>query len=158
MRPARIVRILAAASLVATAACASHEKPSANAVEIKAASQSTIAETLRVNPASANDGGRIYVKNCSSCHQTDGRGVSGAFPPLDENALVTGDPAQVIGIVKFGMRGKTNVSGASYDGTMPAWGQLISDDDIAAVVSYIRTAWHNTSKPVTLAAVQSVKE
>ena len=108
------------------------------------------AAVLKLNPASANDGGRIYIKNCSSCHQADGRGVAGAFPPLAGNPLVTGNPLRTIAIVKFGVSGKTTVEGGDYNGTMPAWGQLISDEDIASVVSYIRASWHNDAKPVTL--------
>jgi mono/diheme cytochrome c family protein len=116
------------------------------------------AAVLRVNPASANDGGRIYLKNCSSCHQADGQGVVGAFPPLAGNPEVTGNPLRTIAVVKFGFSGKTRVEGREYNGTMPAWGQLISDDDIAAVVSYIRAAWHNDAKPVSLADVQTASK
>ena len=115
------------------------------------------ASVLRVNPASANDGARVYVKNCSSCHQTDGAGVPGAFPPLADNPIVTGSPSAVITIVKLGTRGKLRVAGIDYNGTMPAWGQLISDEEIASVVSYIRTAWRNRGTPVNLADVQAIQ-
>ncbi|HEY1978140.1 MAG TPA: cytochrome c [Candidatus Baltobacteraceae bacterium] len=112
----------------------------------------------KINPASANDGGRVYIKNCSSCHQVDGRGVPGAFPPLAANPLVTGNPLRTIAIVKFGVSGKTMVEGGGYNGTMPAWGQLISDEDIASVVSYIRASWHNDAKPVTLGDVATASK
>ncbi len=123
----------------------------------EAASQgpSAQASILRANPASANDGGRVYVTNCSSCHQVDGQGIESEFPPLDRNPVVNGDASTVIEIVKLGMSGKLIVDGIGYDGTMPAWGQLLSDQQIAAVVSYIRTAWHNTAGPVSLGDVQT---
>lgn len=107
------------------------------------------------NPASANDGARVYITNCSSCHQIDGRGVSGAFPPLAGNRVVTGDPRRVIAIVKFGISGKIG-NGQAYAGPMPPWGGLISDGDIAAVVTYIRTAWNNGGSAVSPAGVARV--
>jgi mono/diheme cytochrome c family protein len=137
-----------AALLVLLPACSGKApKPEASA---QVAERAAI---VQINPASANDGGRIYIKNCSSCHQADGRGVPGAFPPLAGNPLVTGNPLRTITIVKFGVSGKTRVEGGDYNGTMPAWGQLITDDDIASVVSYIRAAWNNDAKPVTLGDV-----
>ncbi|HZY99385.1 MAG TPA: cytochrome c [Candidatus Baltobacteraceae bacterium] len=139
-----------AALLVLLPACTARTpKPAASAQAVERA------EIVQINPASANDGGRVYIKNCSSCHQADGRGVPGAFPPLAGNELVTGNPLRTITIVKFGFSGKTRVMGADYNGTMPAWGQLISDDEIASVVSYIRGAWHNDAKPVTLGDVST---
>jgi mono/diheme cytochrome c family protein len=142
----------AAALAVLVSACGSQaSKPTGPAAVVRAA-------IARINPASANDGGHIYVKNCSSCHQTDGRGVPGAFPPLAGNPIVTGNPLRTITIVKFGVSGKTRVEGGDYDGTMPAWGQLISDDDIASVVSYIRAAWHNDAKAVTLGDVAAASK
>jgi mono/diheme cytochrome c family protein len=142
-----------AALLVLLPACSSQTpKPAASAQAMQRAA------IVRINPASANDGGRIYIKNCSSCHQADGRGVPGAFPPLAGNPVVTGNPLRTIAIVKFGFSGKTLVEGGAYNGTMPAWGQLISDDDIASVVSYIRAAWHNDSKPVTLGDVAAASK
>jgi mono/diheme cytochrome c family protein len=108
------------------------------------------------NPASSSDGGRIYITNCSSCHQLDGRGLPGAFPALAGNAIVTGDPRTVISIVKFGLRGKILGRGEGFGGVMPPWQGLLSDDDLAAVVTYIRFAWHNRAGPVSAAQVQTV--
>ena len=94
--------------------------------------------------------------NCSSCHQTDGTGVPGAFPPLDANPDVTGDPRVVIARVKLGTSGTLLVAGERYHGTMPSWNGVISDDDIAAVVTFVRSAWHNHSGPVSVADVRAV--
>lgn len=137
------------ALLVLLPACASRS------TKVAASQAPERAAIARINPASANDGGRIYIKNCSSCHQADGRGVPGAFPPLAGNPIVVGNPLHTIAIVKFGVSGKTRVEGTYYNGTMPAWGQLISDDEIASVVSYIRAAWNNDAKPVTLGDVST---
>lgn len=106
------------------------------------------------NPGSSSDGGRIYVTNCSSCHQPDGRGVPGAFPALAGNPRVIGDARRVISAVKFGTRGRS--ASVVVGGVMPGWHGLLSDGDIADVVTYIRFAWHNDAAPVSVAQVRAV--
>lgn len=101
------------------------------------------------NPASASDGAVVFVTNCASCHQSNGQGVPGAFPPLAGNPVVTGDPSAVIRIVNNGLQGKIVVNGTAYNGMMPSWRGQISDDKIAAVVTYIRSAWGNRAGGVT---------
>lgn len=105
------------------------------------------------SPASANDGARVYFTNCSDCHQADGRGLAGAFPPLAGNPVVTGDPGRLVRIVKDGLRGPIRVKGRSYGGEMPAWKGLLSPGEIAAVVTYIRAAWNNDAGPISEADV-----
>ncbi len=107
------------------------------------------------DPASSSDGARIYITNCSSCHQLDGRGVAGAFPALAGNPAVTGDPRAVVADVKFGLRARSRANREGF-AVMPAWQGLLSDEDIAAVVTYVRFAWHNHASAVTPAEVTSV--
>ena len=148
-------RIGAAGIVVTLAVVAPGCSRSARTVSTGGTSTVASAPALRENPASASDGASIYVTNCSSCHQADGKGIPGAFPPLAHNPVVTGDPLRVIAIVKYGMSGKIVVACQHYDGTMPAWGQLVSDGDVAAVVSYIRAAWHNDTAAVSPAQVHA---
>ena len=105
------------------------------------------------NPGSSSDGGRIYVTNCSSCHQPDGKGVAGVFPALAGSPAVTGDPRRTIAIVKFGLRSPTT---EPVGGAMPAWNGLLSDQSIADVVTYIRFAWHNAASPVSAGQVRAM--
>lgn len=105
-----------------------------------------------------NVGGKVYQTNCSSCHQTNGQGVPGTFPPLAGNAVVVGDPAKVIHIVKYGLTGSITVGGKSYGGVMPAWGPTLSNDDIAQAVTYIRSSWGNKASAVTEADVAGAKQ
>ena len=111
----------------------------------------------RGNPASASDGATVYLTNCSSCHQSDGNGVAGAFPPLAGNPTVTGNPVAVIAIVKNGLEGRLVVHGAAYSGIMPSWKKQLSDDQIASVITYIRSAWHNNASGVSVDEVQAIK-
>ena len=146
------MRFFVAVALVLTlAACAKGSKAASTQA---AASASAAAEAE--NPASASDGATVYLENCSSCHQTDGEGVSGAFPPLAGNPVVTGTPVTAIAIVKNGLEGKIVVHGNAYSGIMPAWKKQISDQQIAEVISYIRSAWNNNSGGVSLSQVQAV--
>jgi mono/diheme cytochrome c family protein len=109
------------------------------------------------SPAAGN-GATIFATNCSSCHQADGKGVAGAFPPLVGNPTVNGDPKTVIHIVKYGLTGKISVGGHDYNGIMPPWGTHLSNADIADVITYVRGSWGNTGSPVTEADVAGVQK
>ncbi|HEY2475261.1 MAG TPA: cytochrome c [Candidatus Cybelea sp.] len=119
-------------------------------------STSASASAAANNPASASDGATVYLTNCASCHQTNGQGVAGAFPPLAGNPVVTGNPVAVIAIVKNGLSGRVAVHGQAYSGIMPAWKGQISDEQIASVISYIRSAWNNNASGVSVSQVQAL--
>lgn len=121
------------------------------------AAASASAAAAANNPASASDGATVYVADCSSCHQANGQGVSGAFPPLAGNPVVTGNPLAVVAIVKNGLSGRVEVNGAAYSGIMPAWKGQIPDDRLAAVITYIRSSWGNHAPGVSLTQVQSIR-
>lgn len=101
----------------------------------------------------SSNGLSVYTTNCSTCHQSDGKGAIG--PPLAGNPVVTGDARKVIHIVNGGLTGAISVNGKSFNGNMPAWKGVISNSDIAAVITYIRSAWGNKAGPVTAAQVAS---
>jgi len=104
------------------------------------------------------DGARVYETQCASCHQPDGSGVEGAYPPLAGDPVVTdGDPRRHIQIVLFGLEGKS-IEGTSYPAVMPAWGDRLSDEEVAAVVNHERTAWGNDAPTVTAEEVAAVRE
>lgn len=87
--------------------------------------------------AQAEDQGQaVYTANCSSCHQSDGLGIPGSFPPLSGNPNVQ-DAAYVKTVVTGGLSGPIEVLGATYDGVMPPFASL-SDAEIDAVTAYIQ--------------------
>lgn len=122
-----------------------------------ATAQASAAAVAALNPGSSSDGAAVYLTNCSSCHGVDGRGLPGMFPPLAHAAIVTGDPRRPIAIVANGLRQRIVVNGATYDGDMPAWRGEISDEQIAAVVTYIRSAWGNRASGITLGQVAALR-
>lgn len=103
-------------------------------------------------------GATIYNGKCSSCHQADGKGVPGAFPPLAGSPYVTGDAAVTARILLHGMQGPLEIAGQNYNGIMPAWKALLSDDEIAAVISHIRGNLGNKAPAVDAEFVAKVRQ
>ena len=107
--------------------------------------------------APAADGKKVYSSTCAACHQPTGQGASGTYPPLAGSEIVTGDEAKLIRVVLHGLTGEIEVQGETFNGAMPAWGPTLKDDDIAAVLTYVRSAWGNKAAPVTPATVAQIR-
>ncbi len=92
----------------------------------------------------AADGAAVYER-CSGCHKATGMGVPGIFPPLAGHAakLEAASRDYPIDVVLFGVTGEIRVEGKSYNGRMPAYGGLLSDGEIAAVLDYVLSSWGN---------------
>jgi len=100
----------------------------------------------------AADGKALYAANCVACHQTTGGGLPGVFPPLAGSEWVIGDARTLVHILVFGVNGEMQVKGHVYNGSMPAFAHL-SDADLAALASHIRSNWSNQAPPVTAEAI-----
>jgi mono/diheme cytochrome c family protein len=98
-------------------------------------------------------GATLYSDNCSSCHQSLGRGIRGVFPPLAGNGtVVASDPADIFNVVLSGLPAQ-----GKYMPMPPFAGQL-TDQDIADITNYIRTSWGNAAQPnATAAAVAKLR-
>lgn len=104
--------------------------------------------------------GRQVYNNCSQCHQENGAGIAGVYPPLANSEWVTGRPEVLIRILLHGLNGDVIVRGATYNGNMPAWGHL-KDDFIAGVLTHIRSSFGNQAgviEPQQVAAVRKETE
>lgn len=103
----------------------------------------------RVMGAAAQDGGEVFLVNCAACHQASGHG-GGPYPPLAGNPDVNrADSAGLIQTVLNGRTGPITVNGTQYGGNMPSWRGQLSDAQIAAVLTYVRTAWNNSAPAVS---------
>lgn len=95
---------------------------------------------------SANDvrrGQALYSTYCGACHQANGEGLAGIFPPLKGSAVVNrADATKHIDIVLGGLQG-ARAGGFTYTNPMPAFAATLSDGDIAAIIDYERGAWGN---------------
>jgi len=103
-----------------------------------------IASALWTGSANAS-GADLFVAHCSVCHQPDGQGIPGMYPPLANSA---GDfihsrdgRAYLVHVLSFGLNGPITVHGASYNGYMQSWVQL-SDDDIAQVLNHVLSSFN----------------
>ena len=100
-------------------------------------------------------GAVVYSTHCAACHQRDGRGASSAYPPLASSTTVNGDPDTLVAWLLFGKR-PTTLPPRKGLAVMPqlAW---LSDDDVAAVLTHVRTRFGNGSSPVSPAQVAAVR-
>ncbi len=107
-----------------------------------------LAGVLLAGPAEAADpaaGEGLFVANCSACHQRNGQGIPQAFPALAGDALVQDDPKRIVAVLLKGRGG------------MPAFKAQLTDEQIAAVASYVRGAWGNHADPVPAGLVAAAR-
>lgn len=102
-----------------------------------------------IDPSAKVDGAATYSGNCAACHQATGMGLPGVFPPLaGAEWVTTADKSIPVQILLHGLEGVVTVKGVSYSGAMPSFKQL-SDAEIAAVLSHVRSAWGNNASVIT---------
>jgi mono/diheme cytochrome c family protein len=108
-------------------------------------------------------GQEIYERDgyCGTCHQPDGKGLPGSgFPPLAGTSWVLGDEELIIKIVLKGLMGPIEVLGTSYPGQVPMtpYENMLSDEEIAAVVTYVRSSFGNNASAVDAETVARVRK
>lgn len=106
-------------------------------------------------------GARVF-NNCAGCHQQNGEGVPGQYPPLNKSEWVAGDqasPARLARILLHGLNGNITVQGKSFNGNMPTWASQLKDHEIASVLTFIRNNWDNKTgdviRPSQIAAARA---
>ena len=120
----------------------------------------TAVHDAEVASASVGDlmarGEAVYLANCAACHQPDGSGLTGAFPPLAGSDYLTGDRKKVLSAAMFGLSGPITVNGVDYNGVMPSLGHL-PDADLAAALTYVLGSWGNTGAAVSVEEVAALR-
>ena len=102
------------------------------------------------------DGKVIYAKTCVACHQAQGQGMEGAFPPLAKSDFLNADVDRAIDIVLHGKQGEVTVNGKKYNSVMTP--QPLSVQEVADVLTYVYNTWDNSKKVVTPEMVQKIKK
>lgn len=97
----------------------------------------------------------IYTKTCFACHQANGEGIAGAFPPLAKSDYLNADVKRSIGIVLNGKTGEITVNGKKYNSVMTK--QTLSSDEIADVMTYVYNSWGNNKTNVSVSDVDAVR-
>jgi mono/diheme cytochrome c family protein/glucose/arabinose dehydrogenase len=106
-------------------------------------------------------GQKIYFRDglCATCHQPNGAGLDPAFPTLQKTPWVNGDPDRLIKLVLHGLTGPLEVGGKKYDGQVPMtpFGGMLQDEEIAAVLTFVRNHFGNQAEPITTEQVKAVR-
>ena len=107
---------------------------------------------------SAQDGGQLFTLYCSACHGADGNGATGgAFPPLAGSPWLKGDGDRATKIVLRGLEGPIQVLGNRYNLAMPPQSAVLADDQIAAILTHVRSSWGHAESPVTADQVTKIR-
>ena len=102
-------------------------------------------------------GKKIYENTCLACHQVNGGGVPGMNPPLKKTKWVLGDKKTLVGIVLNGLDKEIEVNDETYSNTMPSFAML-SDKEIADVLTFVRNSFGNKASQVTEADVKKLRD
>jgi mono/diheme cytochrome c family protein/glucose/arabinose dehydrogenase len=106
-------------------------------------------------------GQQIFLREgyCVTCHQANGKGLDPAFPSLAGSPWVTEDSERLIKLTLYGLTGPLEVNGKKYDGQVPMtpFGGMLNDNDVAAVLTFVRNSFGNNATPIQAADVQKVR-
>ncbi|CAI86552.1 MULTISPECIES: copper-containing nitrite reductase [Pseudoalteromonas] len=92
-------------------------------------------------------GQRVYEANCMACHQANGEGIPGAFPPLAKSDYLNNNPLLGVNAIIKGLSGPIKVNNVNYNGVMPAMN--LNDEDIANVITFVLNNWDNAGGKVS---------
>lgn len=109
-----------------------------------------------VDSAALALGADLYSQ-CAVCHESDGTGLAGVYPPLAGSEVVNGPPGVLIKIVLGGLEGPITVKGETFDGVMPPFGggPALTDAETAALLTYVRASFGNRGGAVRAEDVAS---
>jgi mono/diheme cytochrome c family protein len=115
------------------------------AMVVVAAFAAAVSSPSRAQEAAVADGKALFMTNCAACHQPTGKGIPGAFPALASSKFVQGQGSEVATVLLKGRGG------------MPDFSESLSDRDIAAVLSFVRSNWGNKAGSLTEAEVTALR-
>lgn len=93
------------------------------------------------------DGKNVFTRTCFACHQSEGQGIDGIFPPLAKSDYLNADVNRAIKTVINGLQGEITVNNVKYNSIMTS--QNLSDQEISDVLTYVYNSWGNNKKVVT---------
>ncbi|MFK7816848.1 MAG: cytochrome-c oxidase, cbb3-type subunit III [Gammaproteobacteria bacterium] len=133
-----------------------HKESDITAAEIKIPKEASVKDSNE-QATKTNDindmGKQVYQQHCAACHQSNGAGLPGVFPPLKNSEVVLADDAsEHIDIVLNGLKDKV-ISGVSYSAPMSGFSAVLNDEEIAAVINHERTEWGNNASVISPEAV-----
>ena len=121
------------------------------ATAAKAAASGTLTQQEQVEAGKA-----LFMGTCSVCHQANGEGLAGVFPPLAKSDYFAKDAKLAISAVLRGLSGKVTVNGKEYNSVMPPMNQL-NDDEVANILTYVLNTWGNPGGRISADEVKKVR-
>jgi mono/diheme cytochrome c family protein len=104
-------------------------------------------------------GKSLFSANCITCHQANGEGTAGQYPPLAGSEVETGDATnQLIAIVLKGLQGPVEIKGKPFNNSMQAWEGQYTDQQLAAILTYVRSDWGNNAPAITADMVKQIRD
>jgi mono/diheme cytochrome c family protein len=114
-------------------------------------------ETAELSPH--DRGKKIFAANCQTCHQANGEGISGQYPPLAGSEFTNGGSRRMGMIVLKGLQGPVKVKGQQFgSAVMQPWDKTLTDQKIADVMTYERSEWGNKATPVTAEQIAALRK
>ncbi len=107
--------------------------------------------------AQISAGKNLFGGTCSTCHQANGEGLPGVFPPLAKSDFLMGDKNRAIEVILNGLSGPVTVNGKEYNSVMPPMSQL-NNDEVANILTYVRNSWGNSGDAVSAEEVAKARE
>ncbi|MEO7415204.1 MAG: cytochrome c [Opitutaceae bacterium] len=108
-------------------------------------------------------GASVYAVTCANCHLATGLGQTGTIPPLAESEWVTGSEERLVRIALYGVMGPIKVKGTDFNGVMPPHGKVpgspynLTDERVAAVLTYVRQSFGNNAPAITGVQVAAIR-
>jgi nitrite reductase (NO-forming) len=146
-----------------------HTPVPVDAAEMAARNEAELNEMFAVAPrvdparveaarnAQGERGKQVYLSLCYACHQPDGQGLPGAFPMLAKSDYMVADRTRAIRIVLEGMTGPVTVNGQTINSAMPGQSTVLTDQQIADVLTYVFNAWGNPGGAFTARQVEAIR-
>lgn len=113
-------------------------------------------KTTPVIVQQAIKGKEVFLKSCVACHQANGQGIPGAFPPLAKSDYLNKDSKRAIKGVLNGLSGPITVNGVKYNSAMP--NPNLTDQQVADVLTYVYNSWGNNKTVITTAMVKAQRK
>ncbi len=120
-------------------------------------SSSTTETTPAAQPAATGPGVEVYRTNCAACHAQNGNGIEGMYPPLAGSEWVTGDKTKMLGVILNGLNGEVQVKGKTYNLVMTPYRDVLTDQQIADVATFVRSSWGNSASAISASEVAAVR-
>jgi len=115
---------------------------------------SSTSSSTAIGTQAAISGAAVYNRTCVTCHQGNGAGIPGAYPPLAKSDFLANKEKTIAQVIK-GYQGELVVNGVKYNNVMPP--QPLNDEEVAAVLTYVNTSFGNNGPAITADEVKAVR-